>query len=79
MFSGEKEPTWDINLKCKTEFKKPHKDGDLGFHILPSDSSERADGNAINEKNWEEAEAKKTEMEVIQRHDAKLRKEFEAK
>ena len=53
MFSGEKEPTWDINLKCKTEFKKPHKDGDLGFHILPSDSSERADGNAINEKNWE--------------------------
>ena len=65
-------------MKCKTQFKKPHPDGDLGFHILPSDSSERDDGQAIDKKIWEEAEAKKHEMEQLQRHDAKLRKEAAA-
>ena len=47
IFKDNKESTWDINLACKTEFKKPNKGGDLGFHILASDSSEREDGAAI--------------------------------
>jgi len=47
IFKDDKESTWDINLACKTEFKKPSKSGDLSFHILTSDSSEREDGAAI--------------------------------
>merc|ERR1712166_697834 len=78
-FVNDEKHTWDINMPCKTEFKKPTKEGESGWHILPSDSSCRDDGAAINAKNWEEAEAKKHEMEQLQRHDAKLRKESEAK
>ena len=56
----------------KTAFKKPEKDSHLN---LPSDSSRRADGAAIMMEDWETAEAAKHELEQLQRHDAKLRKE----
>jgi hypothetical protein len=37
---GDDAPVWDINMKgLKSDFKKPAKGGDLGWHILPSDSS----------------------------------------
>jgi len=64
-FANDEKHTWDINMPCKTEFKKPTKDGESGWYLLPSDSSNRDDGAAINAKNWEEAETKKHEMEQL--------------
>jgi hypothetical protein len=44
-FDDSKEPMWHINMPGTiNEFKKPSKSGDLSFHILPSDSSQREDG-----------------------------------
>ena len=71
---GKADPIWDVNMKgIKSKFLKPKKASDLGYLILPSDSSKRPDGLAIIKKDWETAEAKKHEMEELQRHDKKLR------
>lgn len=64
-FDG-KEPVWDVNMKnIKTKFRKPLYEKDDPYLLLISDSACRPDAVAIYNKNWEEAEAKKHEMEEL--------------
>ena len=45
--------------------------------MLPSDSFHRQDSFHIKKKEFKEAEAEKTKMEELQRHDKKLRTKSE--
>jgi hypothetical protein len=47
--------------------------------IIPSDSSVRPDSIAIKQEKWDEAHARKHELEELQRHDKRLRSEKVAK
>ena len=50
-----------------------------GSIILPSDTDLRPDIEPMLNKQWEEAEKHKLEIEQIQRNDEKLRKEAQIK
>lgn len=66
-FEGEK--YWEIGEEWGTWYKPDQ------IKLLPSDSCLRADINYLKEKDYENAQAAKEELEEIQRKDKAIREE----